>query len=123
MNDKPSIVIVSITPPRPQTGRLPAQEQGRIEALIHKDKNILVKYCPPGSLIELNDLTFLLDQDEAYPALIRFIEWCNTDKLQITICELGERPVLIAPEHQDALKFLEQKGHSVRLLRFEEQEE
>lgn len=115
--EKSPLLVLCISNPKPQPKKLTGQEENRITQLVETARQTLLQTCPSNAVAEVNYYAFLLDQDRCYPELVHFIAWCNAKEVPITICELAESPVLIAPENQSPLKFLEQKDHSVRLLR------
>jgi len=80
--------------------------------------------CKPSEFIGLGNGTFLVDQDECYPSILKIIQYCNQTRdgrdgprLSLMIAELSEVAVTLSPQHEKVQSWLNQKGYCVRMTK------
>jgi hypothetical protein len=109
MDRKPPVAIVHVGPSKRIAGT--SSEFLIIMKLVEE----FLKQTPAGKAQQLQHGVFVCELDACYPAILALIEEAKTYAACVLVTEVGDSPVLLSPDYQEAAGFLQAMGHRVQL--------
>jgi len=111
---KKNLAFIYLKPPLPEANKIESREHQRIQNLIFEAEKCFEK-CGENA-IKVGPLAFLLDLDECQPEFLEAYGYCKANDIGFMVAEVGESPVSLAPTFENVSKFLQGRGHRVKVL-------
>ena len=108
MDLKPPTAIVHLGPSKKIAGT--SSEFLIIMRLVDE----FAQHVPPGRAHQLQHGVFVCDLDACYPAILTLIQEAKNYAACVFVSEIGDAPVLLSPQYQEAAAFLRTMGRRVQ---------
>jgi hypothetical protein len=109
MDSNPTVALVHVGPSKRIAGT--SSEFLIIMKLVEE----FLKHAPTGKVQQIQHGVFVCELDACYPAILSLIQEAKTYAACVLVSEIGDAPVLISPDYQEAAAFLQATGRRVQL--------
>ena len=65
----------------------------------------------------LSESVFLIDEIEAYPALLNVLALCNQHLVSVLVTELKDAPVALSPDNQEMIHWFQKRGYRMKMVK------